>query len=126
MEEMLRELFREMKSELNREFDSKFKMLDSNINKLNSKFDKLDFKMDNVETNVTSFDQRFDILESKMTTGFSGVNERLDRIERSQNEDVLVLLKQVKKNTGDIERDIEYISGKVGKHELEINRLKHQ
>ncbi|MFJ7684936.1 hypothetical protein [Peribacillus butanolivorans] len=51
------------------------------------------------------------------------MNGRLDKAEGNTNEDTIAILKQIESNTKSLSYDIDYLTEKVGKHELELNRL---
>ncbi|MFD4819651.1 hypothetical protein [Peribacillus butanolivorans] len=51
------------------------------------------------------------------------MNARLDKAEGKNNEDTISILKQIESNTKGLSYDIDYLAEKVGKHELELNRL---
>jgi hypothetical protein len=57
---------------------------------------------------------------------FKQVNEKLDRIEAGQPDDIKAILKQIDKHTRNLTYDIEYLAEKVGKHDVTINRIEKQ
>ncbi|MGN7398094.1 hypothetical protein [Peribacillus frigoritolerans] len=70
-----------------------------------------------------NINDRFDLLERQVSEGFRDVNARLDKAEGNTNEDIIAILKQIESNTKGLSYDIDYLAEKVGKHELELNRL---
>jgi hypothetical protein len=63
--------------------------------------------------------ERFDKVDFK----FTEVINRLDRIEKSQQEDVKGTLHLVSKKIDGIKYKIDYLSEKTGKHDTKINSL---
>lgn len=56
-------------------------------------------------------------------TELSDVKETVHRIELTQNEDVIALLKVTTKKVAEVEEDVQFLAGKVGKHEMKLNRF---
>ncbi|MGD2330703.1 hypothetical protein [Bacillus amyloliquefaciens] len=70
--------------------------------------------------------QYLDLKFSEIEKEFKAVNEKLDRIEAGQPEDFTAVLDRIKKNTDVINQDIEHLAGKVGKHDMILDRLTKQ
>ncbi|WP_338780056.1 hypothetical protein [Metabacillus sp. FJAT-52054] len=63
--------------------------------------------------------ERFD----KVDQQFSEVLQRLDSIEKSQQEDIKGTLNLINKKVDGITYDVDYLSEKTGKHDTKINSL---
>ncbi|UFT98305.1 hypothetical protein KO561_13985 [Radiobacillus kanasensis] len=63
--------------------------------------------------------ERFD----KMDLQFKEVLNRLDSIEKSQQDDVKGTLHLISKKVDNILYDVDYLSEKTGKHDTKINNL---
>ncbi|MDG5787422.1 hypothetical protein QA612_07935 [Evansella sp. AB-P1] len=63
--------------------------------------------------------ERFDNVDLQ----FKEVLNRLDRIEKSQQEDVKGTLNLISKKVDGIIYDVEFLSAKTGKHDTKINSL---
>jgi len=63
--------------------------------------------------------ERFDRVDIQ----FKEVLNRLENIEKSQQEDVKGTLNLISKKVDSIIYDIEYLSEKTGKHDIKINSL---
>ncbi|WP_096199955.1 exotoxin beta-grasp domain-containing protein [Bacillus sp. FJAT-45350] len=63
--------------------------------------------------------ERFD----KVDLQFKEVLNRLDKIEKSQQEDVKGTLHLISKKVDGIMYDVDYLSEKTGKHDTKINSL---
>ncbi|TVY07433.1 DUF1640 domain-containing protein [Paenibacillus cremeus] len=79
---------------------------------------------------MTSFKQDMQAeivsLKREMEVRFDRVDERLDRIEVFQNEDVVAMLHviQGKIETCASKEDVMYLAGKLGEHDLALDQLK--
>jgi hypothetical protein len=76
-----------------------------------------------IQTLTESLKNEIKELKVEMNQRFDRVEERLGRIEVSQTEDVIALLKKTVKQADQLEMDIEFLTGKVANHERIINRL---
>lgn len=87
-------------------------------------------KMDkNMNEGFKQIGERFDKVDrrfNQMDEQFKQVNERLNRIESEQPQTVLGLLEHIKTNTDNINKDIDFLSNKVARHDLKLNRFDRQ
>ncbi|CAF1775679.1 hypothetical protein [Bacillus subtilis] len=90
--------------------DELLKLMKSLSEKFDNGFEKIDKRFDSVEKRLDNIEQRLEMMTEK---------------ESNTNEDVIVLLKKIDKQTIDITKDIEYLSGQVGKHDMILNRFKN-
>ena len=75
------------------------------------------------------FDNLYKYLDKKFSNiekEFMNITERFDRLEAHANEDIVKVLKRVERQTKNLAGDVEYLSEKVGKHSLEIDRITRQ
>lgn len=66
-----------------------------------------------------NFKQLYPYLDIK----FKEINQKLNRIGVNSNEDTISILKQIEKNTKHFNKDIEYLSEQVRKHDMILNRI---
>lgn len=66
--------------------------------------------------------ERFD----KVDLQFKEVLNRLDSIEKSQQDDIKGTLHLISKKVDNILYDVDYLSGKTGKHDTKINNLERR
>jgi hypothetical protein len=97
---------------------------------MNARFETI---VDHQEAMKEEMNTRFETIQKDMNVRFDGVDGRLevissqlDRIEAETNDDVVAILESIssKMETLATKEDIDYLAGRLGKHELEIDRLK--
>lgn len=66
-----------------------------------------------------NFKQLYPYLDTK----FKEINQKMNRIGVNSNEDTISILKQIEKNTKDFNKNIEYLSEQVRKHDMILNRI---
>ncbi|MBT2686742.1 hypothetical protein J7I93_00945 [Bacillus sp. ISL-47] len=113
--------------------DQKFIEVDQRFDKVDQKFIEVDQRFDKVEQKLVEVDHRFDEVNQKLAENdkqFGEMDQKLDRIETTLNtiaqtstDDTVSILKRIDMNTKNMNRDIEYLSKQVGKHELYFNRI---
>jgi len=94
--------------------------------RINQKFDKVNQKFENVDAQFEKVNQKFENVDAQ----FEKVNEQLDRIEttliavsETANDDTSVILERIDRNTKGLNQDIEFLSKKIGTHEMYFNRI---
>ncbi|MFN7252413.1 MAG: hypothetical protein ACK4M9_16780 [Anaerobacillus sp.] len=90
------------------------------------RFDNLDLQFNNVDRQFKNIDSQFKNIDSHLNNvelQFKVVLSRLDRIEKSQQEDVKDTLHLITKKVDRITYDVDYLSEKIGKHDTKINSL---
>ncbi|MCF7615610.1 MULTISPECIES: hypothetical protein [Bacillus] len=90
--------------------DELLKLMQSLSEKFDKGFEQIDKRFDSVEKRLDNIEQRLEMMTEK---------------ESNTNEDVIVLLKKIDKQTNDITKDIDYLSKQVGKHDMILNRFKN-
>jgi archaellum component FlaC len=78
--------------------------------------------LDHQEAFKKDMNTRFDGVDGRL----EAISSQLDRIEPETNDDVVAVLESIssKLETLATKEDIDYLAGQLGKHELEIDRLK--
>jgi hypothetical protein len=72
---------------------------------------------------VIGLEEKIYQLLLEMKKDISEIKETVNRIEVAQTEDVVGVLKIVSRNTKALDQDVEFLSKKVGTHEMILNRL---
>jgi tetrahydromethanopterin S-methyltransferase subunit G len=80
--------------------------MDERFNEVDKRLNKVDEHFNEVGGRFNETDEKFIGIYARLDRGFSEVNERLDRIEYSQPEDIVAVLKQIDKNTSYLKRDL--------------------
>jgi tetrahydromethanopterin S-methyltransferase subunit G len=86
--------------------DERFNEVDKRLNKVDEHFNEVGERFKEVGGRFNETDEKFIGIYARLDRGFSEVNERLDRIEYSQPEDIVAVLKQIDKNTSYLKRDL--------------------
>ena len=89
---------------------------------VNQRFDGIDSRFNEVDNRFNEIDNRFNEMDGKL----GDIKSQLDRIEAESNDDIVALLETIngKLETLATKEDVEYLAGRVGRTELEIDRLK--
>lgn len=79
-------------------------------------------RFDGMDNRFNEMDNRFNEMDGKL----GEIKSQLDRIEAESNDDIVALLETIngKLETLATKEDVEYLAGRVGRTELEIDRLK--
>ena len=98
-----------------KEVNQRFDGIDSRFNEVDDRFNRIDNRFNEV-------DNRFNEMDGKL----GEIKSQLDRIEAESNDDIVALLETIngKLETLATKEDVEYLAGRVGRTELEIDRLK--
>jgi tetrahydromethanopterin S-methyltransferase subunit G len=109
--EMFESIMQSFKNEINSRFDS----VEGKLEGMNGKLEAVEGKLEVVEG-------EFVVVNGKLDT----ITLQMDRIEAEPNKDVIGMLEIIhsKMETLATKEDIDYLAGQLGKHELEIDRLK--
>ncbi len=102
--------------------DDRFDVMDNRFNAMDDRFDVMDNRFNAMDDRFNAVDARFNVMDGKL----DGIKNQLDRIEAESNDDVVALLESIsgKIETLATKEDIEYLAGRLGRTELEIDRLK--
>jgi len=111
--------------EVNQRFDgidSRFDAVDARFDAVDARFDAVDARFDAVDARFGGIDNRLDEVDGKLVT----ITNQLNRLEGETNDNVIALLQTIngKLETLATKEDVEYLAGRVGRTELEIDRLK--
>ena len=89
---------------------------------IDSRFNEVDNRFNEVDNRFNEIDNRFNEMDGKL----GDIKSQLDRIEAESNDDIVALLETIngKLETLATKEDVEYLAGRVGRTELEIDRLK--
>nr|WP_247741009.1 hypothetical protein [Cohnella sp. LGH] len=96
---------------------------------VNQRFDGIDNRFNEVDNRFNEVDNRFNEVDNRfneMDGKLGEIKSQLDRIEAESNDDIVALLETIngKLETLATKEDVEYLAGRVGRTELEIDRLK--
>ncbi|MBD1381396.1 hypothetical protein [Metabacillus arenae] len=115
------------------QFEGRFDKIEERFNQVEKRFGDIDGRFDKVDKRFGDIDGRFDKVDkrfgdieerfNKVDNEISEVKEIARRIEVSNEDDILAMLKQVQNNTNMLGKDVKYLSEKVGHHEMVLNRL---
>lgn len=75
---------------------------------------------------MVKIDSELTDMRKAMDKGFKQVNERLDRMEADQPEDIKAILSAIEKNTATMREDIDHLAEAKGRHEMILNRISKQ
>jgi chromosome segregation ATPase len=103
LEETLKQILNELKN------------LKEGQDRIEVRVDKLDGKVDKIEEKVDKLELKVDTLSSELRSNFKFINDKLDE-HRKVFEVVSDEIKGVKV-------DIEYLSSKTGRHDMELNNI---
>ncbi|RED85228.1 hypothetical protein [Cohnella phaseoli] len=111
--------------EVNQRFDgidSRFNEVDDRFNRIDNRFNEVDDRFNRIDNRFNEVDNRFNEMDGKL----GEIKSQLDRIEAESNDDIVALLETIngKLETLATKEDVEYLAGRVGRTELEIDRLK--
>ena len=89
---------------------------------VNHRFDAVDDRLNGIDGRLDGIDGRLDGIDGRLDE----MKSQLDRIEAESNDDVVALLESIggKIETLATKEDVEYLAARVGRNELEIDRLK--
>ncbi|MFD2618752.1 hypothetical protein [Terrilactibacillus laevilacticus] len=79
--------------------------------------------MDQILEAIQKMNENFSNELKEIKSDIKAMKNQLDRIELNGNEDVIGMLIEVKKQTSNLNTDITNLAGKVGVHDMIINRL---
>lgn len=91
--------------------------------------EKLDLILDYIlrlDGEIQDFRKEMHEFRGEVKEEFKEVREQLDRMESDQPNDITALLSKIEKNTNVLSEDLEFLAGKVGKHEMIIDRINKQ
>jgi len=105
-----------------KEVNQRFDGIDSRFNEVDDRFNRIDNRFNEVDNRFNEVDNRFNEMDGKL----GEIKSQLDRIEAESNDDIVALLETIngKLETLATKEDVEYLAGRVGRTELEIDRLK--
>lgn len=83
--------------------------------KVNIRFDGIDSELSSIKTQLVGVDNEL-----------SSIRTQLDRIENESNQDVIAMLEIInnKLEVAATKEDVNFLAGKLGQHEFEIEQLK--
>lgn len=99
-----------------------FGIVEQRFDKVEKRFEAVDKRFESVEKRFDSIEKRFDKVDADLTE----VKERLAKIELAQPDDIKGILTHIEKSTESLTKDVDYLSEKVGKHDLFFDRLNRQ
>jgi chromosome segregation ATPase len=89
---------------------------------VNARFDDVNARIDDVNARFDDVNARFDKVDNDLTM----ITMQLEKLEANTNSDVIAMLELMdsKLELTATKEDINFLAMKLGKHELEIDRLK--
>jgi predicted nuclease with TOPRIM domain len=113
--------------------NDKVSSLDGKVSSLDSKVSSLDSKVSSLDSKVSSLDGKVSSLDSKVDLQFANIQASLNRIEVTQQEDVVSILGLIntkledtakKSDVDGLRGDIEFVVKENSIFTLELDRLK--
>lgn len=62
----------------------------------------------------------------ELKQGMKDMQVQLDRIEQHGNDDVVAMLRKMDKDHKALNKDVEYLAGRVGNHDMQLDRITKQ
>jgi chromosome segregation ATPase len=105
-----------------KEIVGKIDKVENKLGEVENKIDKVENRLGEVENKLDKVENRLGVVENKLVV----ITNQLDRMEAESNSDVIAILESMngKLETLATKEDIDYLAGQLGKHDLEIDRLK--
>lgn len=121
MDQELKTILREIVGKIDK-VDSRLGEVENKIDILDNRLGKVENRLGNVENKIDQVENRLGNVEDKLIV----ITNQLDRMEAESNSDVIAILESMngKIETLATKEDIDYLAERLGKHDLEIDRLK--
>lgn len=99
--------------------DQRFEHINERLNKIDQKLGQFDERLNKSTENNDTMIGKLDQIKVKLDR----MESTLNTLANTFNEGTVAILNRIDKNTISFSRDTEFLSGKVGKHEMYFHRI---
>lgn len=125
MEELLKQLMGQMESRFEKmekrmeerfdQIDARFEQIDAHFEQIDTRFEQIDTRFDKVELDIKNLTEEVRNNQTENRSHFKHIETQLD----SQQQTFQVVTKELTS----VKMDIDFLLGKTGKYDAELNKL---